>query len=160
MIASTKDPTVGTTARSSRPTLGVVGSTLLATIGLLTQPAGPCLAAPTSPTRLQRSPQRTVDIQVWSDDRIEPTSPHLPVGISDWPAFVAELKRFCFAGTDSDNESERRRAIRARLMCLGYFTGWMLNLPSADILQLIEAADRVQNPAGPHYAWTAEMFAT
>ena len=84
MIASTKDPTVGTTARSSRPTLGVVGSTLLATIGLLTQPAGPCLAAPTSPTRLQRSPQRTVDIQVWSDDRIEPTSPHLPVGISDW----------------------------------------------------------------------------
>ena len=76
------------------------------------------------------------------------------------PAFVSELKRFCFAGTDSDTETERRRAIRARLMALGYVTGWMLNLPSEEVLHLIEAAHEVKSPAGPAYAWAAEMFAS
>ena len=76
------------------------------------------------------------------------------------PAFVGELKRFCFAGTKSDDKDETRRAIIARLKCLAYVTGWMLNLPSAEILRLVEAAPHVTSPDGPDYAWHPEVFAS
>ena len=76
------------------------------------------------------------------------------------PAFVGDLARYCFAGTKSDDEKEERRAIVARLMCLGYVTGLMLNLPPQQILDLISAAQRVSHPAGPEYGWTAQAFAS
>jgi hypothetical protein len=86
--------------------------------------------------------------------------PYDPEYDSAEPAFVDALKHFCFAGTESEDQDERRRAIVARLMCLAYVAGWMLNLPSADVLRLIEAAPRVASPAGPQYAWAAEIFAS
>ena len=76
------------------------------------------------------------------------------------PQFIEELKRFCFAGTRSEDTIEQRRAVMARLKCLGYFTGWMLNLPSEQIVNLVNAAREVASPAGPEYAWAAEIFAS
>jgi hypothetical protein len=45
--------------------------------------------------------------------------PYDPEYESAEPAFVTELKQFCFAGTQSEDQGDERRAIIARLKCLG-----------------------------------------
>ena len=76
------------------------------------------------------------------------------------PQFVNDLKKYCFAGTSSGDQAEQRRAIIARLKCLAFVAGWMLNLSTEETLRLIEAAPRVTSPAGPQYAWPSEIFAS
>jgi hypothetical protein len=75
------------------------------------------------------------------------------------PKFIGELKRFCFEGTKSDDHAETRQAVIARLMCLSYVTGWMLQLPGTEIERLVAASKHAGRPELSDM-WTAEMWSS
>lgn len=75
------------------------------------------------------------------------------------PKFVGELKRFCFDGTKSDDHAETRQAVIARLMCLAYVTGWMLELPGTEIERLVAASKHAGEP-DLHVMWTSEVWSS
>jgi hypothetical protein len=73
------------------------------------------------------------------------------------PEFLTDLKDCFGRGTLHRDPAVQRQAVRHRLMCLAYFTGWMLALDAAEILRLVKVA-KGSGRGDPRYAWTPEVW--